>query len=909
MRTFAFLFFLGVMLPSITTQAQNNRVSFNDQELFLSGGNVAWVNFAADIGPGDTRLDLFEEIFREVNESGGNTMRLWLHTNGTVSPAWEGNDVVGPGENTIQDLEAILDLAYHYDVSLMLCLWSFDMLQDGLSDTQINRNRGLLTDENRLQTYIDNALIPMVDSLKKHPAINAWEIFNEPEGMSTEFGWTPDRVDMSDIQWFINRTAGAIKRTAPDVAVTNGSWNIRASSDIFSSSNNKNYYSDEELIAAGGDEDGVLDYYTVHYYEHFPIQQSPFHNDYEHWELDKPLVIAEFYMSDPREDDDPDNTYGVHWEDYYTELYDRGYAGALGWQWFDTWAGRDNMDGVDGTLMWPRIRDNMETMADLYSEDVLLSYPGIRLNFDAERTEIEEGQEVLLTWNVRGAETVTLDGVSVAFEGKQNVSPLETTTYELAATDTAGNVDTARVTIKVLDPDEINRALLQPATASSVETEASGADDPAFAVDGDLNTRWSSAWDDDEWIYVDLGGTYDVDTVELHWEAAYGSVYNIDVSYDGVNWTTVFEEENGDGGLDSIALESPHSARFVRMHGLERASENEWGFSLWEMEVRGLISEQQAPTIVITSPPKNRIVETGSSITARAEAMDTDGDITRVSFFFGNDSLTTLTEAPYEISIDDIPEGDHQLYAKAEDSQGIVVQSQPRTITGSNDFTRIRYELEDALLSGNTSIESSVEGASGGAYVNIEDSGTLTFTNLGWPEASEYQLSIGYYLPFDYKEQFFLIEDDTLGSIPFGGSTEQWLRYDTTFTKVGGFDEFTISHSWGYMYLDYVEISAVGVSVSNERETGFPQALSLHQNYPNPFNPTTNISYELPGAGLTQLTVYNLLGQEVATLIDQHQRAGDHQVQWDASAVSSGVYILRLKTNAGIKTRKITLIK
>ena len=200
-----------------------DRVSVDGRDLWLNGANVAWVNFARDIGPGETRLDVFERIFQELHENGGNTMRLWLHTTGAASPEWEGEVVVGPGEGTIEDLTAILDLAHEHEIRLMLCLWSFDMLRISNGNEITDRSFALLTNEQRLQSYIDDALVPMVTALRGHPAILAWEIFNEPEGMSEEFGWEFNRhVPMSAIQRFINRTAGAIMASAAAFVAVRG---------------------------------------------------------------------------------------------------------------------------------------------------------------------------------------------------------------------------------------------------------------------------------------------------------------------------------------------------------------------------------------------------------------------------------------------------------------------------------------------------------------------------------------------------------------------------------------------------------------------------------------------------------------------------------------------------------------
>ena len=73
-----------------------------------------------------------------------------------------------------------------------------------------------------------------------------------------------------------------------------------------------------------------------------------------------------------------------------------------------------------------------------------------------------------------------------------------------------------------------------------------------------------------------------------------------------------------------------------------------------------------------------------------------------------------------------------------------------------------------------------------------------------------------------------------------------------------------------------------------------PEKFEAYQNYPNPFNPTTTISYQLTGAGKVNLKIYNMLGQEVASLVDEDRTAGYHQEMWDATRCASGVYIYQL---------------
>jgi hypothetical protein len=310
----------------IYTYAASSRIFYNNQDLFLNGANLAWQYFADDIGPSTYSPDIayFDDVFSQFQANGGNCMRLWLHTTGANSPAWSGYTVTGPGTNTIADLQAILDDAWSHNVSVMCCLWSFDMMRTSNGTTITNRSNAILSNPTYRQTYIDNCLIPMVTALKGHPAIVAWEIFNEPEGMSNEFGWSNiQHTSMANIQAFVNQCAGAIHRTDPSVLVTNGCWDMQAGTDV---DGHTNYYRDDRLIAAGGDADGILDFYCIHYYDWAGTEHSPFLHDASYWELDKPLVIAEFYPN-------CDSTYCT--DTPYETLYQRGYAGALGWSWTD----------------------------------------------------------------------------------------------------------------------------------------------------------------------------------------------------------------------------------------------------------------------------------------------------------------------------------------------------------------------------------------------------------------------------------------------------------------------------------------------------------------------------------------------------------------------------------------------
>jgi hypothetical protein len=94
-----------------------------------------------------------------------------------------------------------------------------------------------------------------------------------------------------------------------------------------------------------------------------------------------------------------------------------------------------------------------------------------------------------------------------------------------------------------------------------------------------------------------------------------------------------------------------------------------------------------------------------------------------------------------------------------------------------------------------------------------------------------------------------------------------------------------------------------------DRDAQDPSGFSLEQNYPNPFNPATVISFQLPVSSFVSLRVYNLLGQEVATLVSEERQPGSYEVFWDASNSPNGMYFYRLRVGSFSETRKMMLIR
>lgn len=118
---------------------------------------------------------------------------------------------------------------------------------------------------------------------------------------------------------------------------------------------------------------------------------------------------------------------------------------------------------------------------------------------------------------------------------------------------------------------------------------------------------------------------------------------------------------------------------------------------------------------------------------------------------------------------------------------------------------------------------------------------------------------------------------------------------------------FSVSEgiSGGYIYA-YTGCSG---TVTNAGNNGTPVSFRLGQNYPNPFNPFTKISYAIPKQGLVTLKVYDVLGKEVATLVNETKNSGEYTVEFNASSLSSGVYFYKLESGVYSDIKKLTLIK
>jgi len=128
-----------------------------------------------------------------------------------------------------------------------------------------------------------------------------------------------------------------------------------------------------------------------------------------------------------------------------------------------------------------------------------------------------------------------------------------------------------------------------------------------------------------------------------------------------------------------------------------------------------------------------------------------------------------------------------------------------------------------------------------------------------------------------------------------------WLQDNSPGVSLFGEGDSAMS-PWVYA------TNPVITGIEDEKD-GILRSFTLKQNFPNPFNPATQIEYSLPVSSKVSLIIYNLMGQEIARLVNGEQIAGVHSVRWDAAGLSSGIYFSRLRASGFVETKKMVLLK
>lgn len=320
-------FILLISAALAFTEPAGSRITLpNGKKVFISGMNLAWINFANDVGNKPLDTLKLSVAMKNISDSGANCMRIWLSTNGTNDPIYNSQGLVsGPGAYTISNIQEMLKLAKNYNILLLPVLLTHNWLDKSVDPTILTYNKKMLTTEEGLNAYINNYIKPVVTAIGADSNLLCWEIFSKPEGIFEGGSSEENAVTKEQVQKSINWISSAIKDIVPEVLVSIGATTIES----------LNLYTDGALRVAGGKQNGILDFYMAHYFGWNGPLNSPFSKNYASWNLDKPLVIGEFASSDWSSliNSDIPLLDSAKVDTLLCFLNDAGYAGGLGWQY------------------------------------------------------------------------------------------------------------------------------------------------------------------------------------------------------------------------------------------------------------------------------------------------------------------------------------------------------------------------------------------------------------------------------------------------------------------------------------------------------------------------------------------------------------------------------------------------
>jgi hypothetical protein len=960
---------LALLVMFLFTQAavsQMNRVSYNNQQLFLNGSNLAWVNYGSDFGLGTTDTTTMADWMLQMHQHGGNAMRVWLDvegekTQGGVDKTVRFNSLgycIGISPYLIPDLKKVLDLAWEREIGIDICLWGFGMLGTARDTSVLRRNLLLLRDTSFTNAYIKNCLIPMVEALKGHPAILTWEIFNEPEGMSTEFGWSGfQHVQMRYIQQFVNLCAGAIHRTDPSAKVTNGAVTVasitnvvlaKASADeslnlakmsmaekqnLESWFNHRyhvaltadqivpilqkltatsyNWYSDNRLIAVGGDPLGTLDFYSVHYYAKNGSNVSVITYPASHWNFDKPVVVAEFHTT---------NTDFIPKDQIYEKLYQNGYAGALAWSWSDL----EVTTHADMLAGMQTIWDNHRSDVDLFGTGA--DWPYVSIAYPSTGATFPNSNQVTIQVSVTDSAAITSVDI---FSNTLKIATLTTAPYTFtwtnipggiynitaAATNSLGHTQTSSIVkITVGTPPMIR---LEAETAIRTGPGMSIVADPIASGGQYVNIASNDPTTKITWTLNDVptAGKY---PITFGYKCSLGPKTQF-INVNGTLANTLeFTAASPTGWYEkTINVDLVQDTNTIQM-------QMSWGWMAVDY-----LAVSEVPVDV--TPPNFTIAILQNPIITK------DLDIYGISDETLNNTGThaLVNGVPVVMTLLDysnhVYAGDYQL-----DSSGTLMVVVNGTDVAGNfgvDTLSVPVQLIKAAEGGliasadvRMQVSFSIRAIDHDAYIIVQrgedftkQGNTLSKKNAVQPDEvvpigksylispAQLPLIASVTLQFSYSnEEIGGMEEEKLdiarkvGShwISLGGKVEDMSNHVTA--QVNELGEYRLQ--WN--------------SKRVESSATLPIDYALLQNYPNPFNPETTIRYALPKGfnGQVVLTIYNIVGQEVKRLVDKIQESGYYPVVWNGTdifgrSVSSGVYFYRLQADRFTAVNKMMLLK
>jgi len=245
------------------------------------------------------------------------------------------------------------------------------------------------------------------------------------------------------------------------------------------------------------------------------------------------------------------------------------------------------------------------------------------------------------------------------------------------------------------------------------------------------------------------------------------------------------------------------------------------------------------------------------------------------------------------------------------------------TVSSTTEISNYTFDNSTLTFEGdadirNTQSSSGYGSASGEAnlFMNI-GSRNFTISNINTSDYEQLTLSLGIYTTGEspLTIEFRTDSEGTWTNVAYEDqlSSSNWTYVEIEESGLPSAEFLSLRFSKDNLKLYRIDdISLKGVSTettSSDLQPDLPKQVTLHQNYPNPFNPATTIRYTLSSSEQVRLSVYDMLGREMAVIVNEMKAAGVHTARWDAPGSSSGIYMYVLQTDDFRTTRKMTLMK
>lgn len=336
---------------SAKVKVDGTKFTVGGKELWINGVNSAWDQWN-DFG-GSFNFEFWNEHFQKLHEAGCNASRVWINCNGDVGLELNEDGSFKQATSAHwEDLDELFMLAEQYQIYLMPTVMSFDFFKDEQQSTNsFEQWRELIQDSDKVDSFVDNYIVPLVERYGDSDYFWSVDLCNEPD-------WVIENAECGQIPWkymqsYFAKASAAIHENS-DVLVTVGMGMIKYNSDDVEG----NYISDKALQEILGDDSkydkskAYVDFYSTHWY---PWQEANWGVNYDKspaefkQDVSKPCMIAEI----PAVTKDKE---GWDIKDVYEQAYKNGWQGVMAWK---------ASGGDDGCGTWFDIQPAIEDMAKI----------------------------------------------------------------------------------------------------------------------------------------------------------------------------------------------------------------------------------------------------------------------------------------------------------------------------------------------------------------------------------------------------------------------------------------------------------------------------------------------------------------------------------------------------------------